>query len=244
MTTQTREQACIRRTPHCDCEIRVKHTAWRTKVICAIGNFLAQLPTAHTLYAKHMESKDEQETMLCLPCEDEDIFGHGQRGMDDSDDEETGKAASCLGGGPDRCCAQGLRDAGELELLPGHTTTEPDHQHGWAWTGQSWQCKHCLRMQRQKGRCKQACKGTTPSMKAALTMGKQNRHRLSWAKDEADLFVCWCNQCGCYAGSKAEGLSNRCKGEATRQGKTVLSRVANHRHPDGSKRLQQAMPFN
>ena len=52
-------------------------------------------------------------------------------------------------------------------------------------------------------------------MNAAIMNAKSNKHRLSWAKCiGAELFVCWCNVCGCYAGNKAVGLTERCEGKA------------------------------
>ena len=115
---------------------------------------------------------------------------------------------------------------------------QPEKGHAWLWNGSTWQCQHCLRIRKKRQKCIGECSGVTPSLKVAFQQSVLNGHRLHGALDETGLMCCWCSCCGKYMSHKAVGLTEKCR-LPTRQGRTVLNRVANKRHPERKLRIGQ-----
>ena len=107
----------------------------------------------------------------------------------------------------------------------------PELGHTWRWTGRTWQCTGCLKQTRHRAVCKQACNGLPNSIKHAVDWAQQHGHAIACAGTTAAGFCMWCQNCGAWAGHKAQKLAGRCQ-QPTHWGRVVLQRVAKGQHPD------------
>ena len=137
---------------------------------------------------------------------------------------------------------QGLHDHGDLEAGRPEVVL-PSQGHDWLWSGKAWRCRECLRLTRDRRRVKAKCCGAPESVRQALLAADGNKHQLMVARDEQEVCCIWCRRCGCWAGNRAFGLKEVCRGKPTRQGKTCLNRIGVNRHPEHKTRFVVQMPL-
>ena len=169
--------------------------------------------------------------------------------MDDADDDEqaadlcSGARAAAAADHPDVVMQMGVTEEGLGEVGAAVSSSQQpvaaELGHQWQWNGNSWQCADCLRCTRNRRKCTAACSGMPGSISRAVAAAESNGHQLVGACDSTGLYCIWCKKCGAYGSNRTVRLTSRCK-QPSRQGQTVLNRVANLRHPEGVRKLQAA----
>ena len=164
---------------------------------------LATLPGAHELYQQHQVPNEPEQ--LCEGSEDEDPFGHSGAGLFDGEEHSPPPV-----------------------LLP-----VKQDGHEWVWKERGWRCKNCFQRTTNRAEHNRSCEGMPSSIEQALQQAVQRKHRLRAAQSDSGVWTMWCVKCGCWSETKAIGLNRQCNNKPSRQGQTVLNRLARGRNPEG-----------